>query len=147
LPARSKSAAVNDSPAAVPVAKSIAPARIASASSKRTAFPANTIASTPTSAILTAPDPAPSDESVLDLPTAAVPWSEPNVVPAVQSDMTAFTNGAKAWANNCARCHTMRDPKDLSDRQWKLVMTHMRLRASLDGKQVREITAFLQRSN
>lgn len=147
LPTRSKSATAKDSPAVVPVAKSTAPARTVSVSSKRSAVPVNTIASTPAASIYTTADPVPFAEAVQYLPTAASPSPEAIPVLGVQSDMTAFTNGAKAWANNCARCHTMRDPKDLSDRHWKIVMTHMRLRASLDGKQVRDITAFLQRSN
>lgn len=62
-------------------------------------------------------------------------------------DMAAFARGARAWADNCSRCHNMRDPKELSDRQWKVVTTHMRLRAGLDGQQVRDITIFLQGSN
>lgn len=66
---------------------------------------------------------------------------------AAAPDMQPFARGAKAWADNCARCHGMREPKDLTDRQWKIVTTHMRLRAGLDGQQVRDITIFLQGSN
>lgn len=62
-------------------------------------------------------------------------------------DMAAFARGAKAWGENCARCHAMRDPKEATDRQWKVIATHMRLRAGLDGQQVRDITVFLQGSN
>lgn len=62
-------------------------------------------------------------------------------------DMAAFARGAKAWGENCARCHNMRDPKEFTDRQWKVIGTHMRLRVGLDGKQVRDITIFLQGSN
>ncbi|MHB8912097.1 MAG: hypothetical protein ACYC42_05540 [Lysobacter sp.] len=82
----------------------------------------------------------------LPIPTlGATPPTTP--APAPEPDMAAFARGAKAWADNCSRCHTMRDPKELSDRQWKVVTTHMRLRAGLDGKQVRDITIFLQGSN
>lgn len=62
-------------------------------------------------------------------------------------DMAAFARGAKAWGENCARCHNMRDPKESTDRQWQVITTHMRLRAGLDAQQVRDITAFLQGSN
>lgn len=62
-------------------------------------------------------------------------------------DMAAFARGAKAWGDNCARCHAMRDPKEATDRQWKVIATHMRLRAGLDGQQVRDINVFLQGSN
>ena len=78
---------------------------------------------------------------------AISPAPAPATAVAPAPDMAAFARGAKAWANNCARCHDMRDPKDLSDRHWKVVMTHMRLRAGLDGQQVRDITVFLQGSN
>jgi cytochrome c1 len=61
--------------------------------------------------------------------------------------MAAFVRGAKAWADTCAGCHGMRDPKDLTDRQWKVAVIHMQLRAGLDGQQARDITAFLQASN
>lgn len=60
---------------------------------------------------------------------------------------TAFARGAQAWADTCARCHAMRDPKSESDRDWQVVVTHMRLRAGLDGAQADDILAFLQGSN
>lgn len=74
-------------------------------------------------------------------PATAAPAASP------QTDMAVFARGTKAWADNCARCHSMHDPKENSDRQWKVVTTHMRLRAGLDGQQARDITAFLQASN
>ena len=65
----------------------------------------------------------------------------------VAADSTAFARGAQAWADNCARCHAMRDPKSESDRDWQVVVTHMRLRAGLDGEQAADILTFLQGSN
>lgn len=106
------------------------------------------------------PTPAPAAAATASAPTAAmapvpataaaalaVSSPPPAAAPALQQDMAAFARGAKAWGDNCARCHNMRDPKDLSDRDWKVVTTHMRLRAGLDGQDVRDITAFLQASN
>lgn len=55
--------------------------------------------------------------------------------------------GAKEWANNCARCHNMRDPKDFRDDSWKQIVAHMRVRAGLTGQQARDILVFLQSSN
>jgi mono/diheme cytochrome c family protein len=55
--------------------------------------------------------------------------------------------GAKEWANNCSRCHNMRDPKDFRDDSWKQIVAHMRVRAGLTGQQARDILAFLQSSN
>lgn len=98
----------------------------------------------------------------IPVPVAAAPAATAPVAPAATAatataatataatapqDMTVFARGAKAWADNCARCHAMRDPKDETDRQWKVVMTHMRLRAGLDAQQVRDITLFLQGGN
>lgn len=81
-------------------------------------------------------------------PTASSPAvTVPVQATAPPPDMAAFARGAKAWADNCGRCHRMRDPKELSDDQWAVVLTHMRLRAGLDGADVRDIAAFLNGSN
>ena len=55
--------------------------------------------------------------------------------------------GAKLWADNCIRCHNIRPPKSLSDRQWETVMMHMRVRANLTGEEQRQILKFLQAAN
>ena len=47
-------------------------------------------------------------------------------------DPMAFIRGAQSWADNCSRCHNMRDPAELR---------------GLTGQEVRDITAFLQKSN
>jgi cytochrome c5 len=58
-----------------------------------------------------------------------------------------FSAGAKQWANNCSRCHNMRDPRDLRDDPWITTAFHMRIRASLTGEETRNILTFLQESN
>lgn len=58
-----------------------------------------------------------------------------------------FVKGASLWANTCQRCHNMRDPKKLDDKAWKVVVTHMRVRAGLPGQDARDVLAFLQQSN
>jgi cytochrome c1 len=68
--------------------------------------------------------------------------------PAVsQPDPMQFARGAQTWADNCARCHNMRDPKELRDDQWRVVVSHMRVRAGLTGQEARDVLAFLQGSN
>ncbi len=62
-------------------------------------------------------------------------------------DEQAFARGAQAWAGQCARCHAMRDPRELRDDQWRAVVTHMRIRGGLTGQQARDILRFLQESN
>jgi len=104
---------------------------------------------------------AAQEPSVAKPPATAVAAQEPTPVPPptttgapapVQasgppSDMAAFARGAKAWGEHCASCHAMRDPKDFNDVQWKIITTHMRLRAGLDGADVRDINVFLTGSN
>ncbi len=77
---------------------------------------------------------------------AAAGAAEPGAANPAQDPM-AFARGAKAWADNCVRCHNNRDPRDLSDEQWQAVMAHMRLRAGLSGQDTRDILKFLQESN
>ena len=57
------------------------------------------------------------------------------------------TNGSKLWADNCARCHNMRSPDDLTDEQWITSVFHMRVRAGLTGQETRDILTFLQGAN
>ncbi len=63
------------------------------------------------------------------------------------ADPMQFARGAQAWANNCSRCHNMRDPKELRDDQWRAAVAHMRVRAGLTGQEARDVLAFLQGSN
>lgn len=79
--------------------------------------------------------------AALSMPPAQAQEKQPD------PDPMAFARGAKAWAQNCARCHEMRDPKELRDDQLKPVVTHMRVRAGLTGQQARDILKFLQGSN
>jgi cytochrome c5 len=95
-------------------------------------------ASTP-SADTSNPAPAP------DTATTSTPISAASSV--APTDMTAFARGAKAWADNCNRCHNLIDPKRLSDGRWSVVTTHMRLRAGLDGQLANDVRVFLQASN
>ena len=55
--------------------------------------------------------------------------------------------GAKTWADNCARCHNLRNPRELRDDQWITTVFHMRIRAGLTGQQARDVLSFLQVSN
>lgn len=86
---------------------------------------------------------------VIAVATAATPESPPAEAkpPPSTADIAAFGRGARAWADNCVRCHAMRDPKSLNDAQWTAVVAHMRLRAGLDGQVARDITLFLKASN
>lgn len=58
-----------------------------------------------------------------------------------------FAAGAKAWNDNCNRCHNMRGPQELRDDQWITTVFHMRVRGGLTGQETRDIITFLQVSN
>ena len=55
--------------------------------------------------------------------------------------------GTKSWADNCVRCHNLRDPKEFRDDLWVPIVYHMGVRAGLPGQETRDINAFLQASN
>ena len=66
---------------------------------------------------------------------------------AVPTDPMQFAKGAKTWADTCARCHNMRDPKSLRDDQWRVAVAHMRVRAGLTATEAENVLVFLQQSN
>jgi mono/diheme cytochrome c family protein len=63
------------------------------------------------------------------------------------ADPMQFARGAKAWAENCNRCHNVRDPKELTDWEWDVAVTHMARIGNIPGNVARDITAFLKKSN
>mgnify|MGYP003624242363 CR=1 FL=1 len=65
----------------------------------------------------------------------------------LDKSMGNVARGATSWAQNCARCHEMRDPAEFRDDQWRTIVAHMRIRAGLTGQQQRDILAFLQSAN
>ncbi len=63
------------------------------------------------------------------------------------ADAEQIARGSVAWSNHCERCHNLRSPSELNDAEWKVAVTHMRVRANIPGAQARDIVAFLQSSN
>jgi len=64
------------------------------------------------------------------------------------ADDNALDNaGARIWARNCIRCHNIRTPASFSDRQWGIIVHHMRVKANLTGEQSEAILRFLQAAN
>lgn len=63
------------------------------------------------------------------------------------SAVDSINRGALTWSQNCSRCHNMRSPTEFRDDLWRPIVTHMRVRAGLTGKQQRDVLAFLQQSN
>lgn len=62
-------------------------------------------------------------------------------------DPMRLARGAKAWADNCGRCHNIRSPREFSDKNWSLIVKHMRVRANIPGKTAEDIELFLKSSN
>lgn len=58
-----------------------------------------------------------------------------------------YARGASLYSGNCGRCHNARGPGEYSDRDWPLIITHMRVIAGLPGDQARAVEAFLRASN
>ncbi len=55
--------------------------------------------------------------------------------------------GAQTWAQNCMRCHNLRQPHERSDREWEAIVFHMRVRANLTAEEHRLIVEFLKAAN
>jgi hypothetical protein len=52
--------------------------------------------------------------------------------------------GADLYAMNCNRCHPERYATERTAAQWKTIMLHMRVRASLPADQAKAILKYLQ---
>lgn len=76
------------------------------------------------------------------LPSYAAETEVKSSVPA-----PSVARGKKAWSDNCARCHEMRDPKDLTDREWPAVIRHMRVRGGLTGQEERDLFELFVKGN
>ncbi len=59
----------------------------------------------------------------------------------------ALKGGAQLWAENCMRCHNYRRPRERSDREWDVIVLHMRVRANLTANEHRQIARFLKSAN
>jgi hypothetical protein len=56
---------------------------------------------------------------------------------------TAAKTGVQLWAEQCGRCHNLRDPAWRTADQREVAVHHMRLRVPMTGEDQREITKFL----
>lgn len=63
--------------------------------------------------------------------------------PAKKAEKKKLT-GAELYTINCNRCHAERYPTEFTSAQWKTLMTHMRVRASLPTAQAKLILKYLQ---
>jgi hypothetical protein len=55
--------------------------------------------------------------------------------------------GARVYAQNCARCHNLRSPTERSSRDWATIVLHMRARGNLTRTEGNAVRAFLEATN
>jgi mono/diheme cytochrome c family protein len=75
---------------------------------------------------------------------AAFLAAPPLAAQALQGDVA---EGARVYGNTCGSCHNARSPLERTDREWVVIINHMRMRGNLTGGQVRDVLAFLQATN
>ncbi len=55
--------------------------------------------------------------------------------------------GALVYEQHCGRCHNYRAPDERSDREWSIIVAHMRAVGMMTGRQTEAVLQFLQESN
>ena len=66
---------------------------------------------------------------------------------AAAQDGDLVSEGARVYGTTCGSCHNARSPLERTDRQWTVIVNHMRARANLTGSETRAVLAFLQATN
>lgn len=72
-------------------------------------------------------------------------FGRPEPVYAQRSEQVG--EGARLWNATCNRCHNVRAPQERTDRQWDVIVSHMRTRANLTKSEVQAVAAFLKEVN
>ena len=65
----------------------------------------------------------------------------------VKPDVRKTLSGAELYSIHCNRCHAERFPTERTAAQWKTIMLHMQVRASIPGNQARLILQYLQENS
>lgn len=84
---------------------------------------------------------------VLAGPAAAQAPATPAGSTEAASDAALMAEGAKVYANQCGRCHNMRSSVERSDSEWKVIVSHMRVRGNLTKSEAEAVRVFLQGTN
>lgn len=69
------------------------------------------------------------------------------VVAEGQQDPTLVADGAQVYSVTCGRCHNARPGAERTDREWVVIVAHMRARANLPRSKADAVLAFLQATN
>jgi len=67
--------------------------------------------------------------------------------PALKAADKKKLTGAELYSIHCNRCHPERYPTERTAANWKTIMLHMQVRASLPGSQARLILQYLQENS
>ena len=70
-----------------------------------------------------------------------------HVANAAAQDADLVSQGARVYGYTCGSCHNARSPLERTDRQWTVIVNHMRARANLTGSETRAVLAFLHATN
>ena len=55
----------------------------------------------------------------------------------------ALAEGKTLFENNCAKCHSLYNPKDFSSEQWQPILIRMQKEAGLDDAQIGSISNYI----
>ena len=55
--------------------------------------------------------------------------------------------GDKIFRDNCTKCHSERSAMEKTDKEWRVVVTHMRTIAQLTAKEANLVLKYLQENN
>lgn len=56
-------------------------------------------------------------------------------------------DGAKVFGWYCGACHSERYPRERTDAEWEVIVTHMRVRSNLTGEQADAVLHYLKENN
>lgn len=56
-------------------------------------------------------------------------------------------SGSEVYVANCGKCHSERFPSERTDEEWRLIVSHMRVRAGLTAKEAKAVLQYLQENN
>ncbi len=61
----------------------------------------------------------------------------------VLAEENQVAKGARIFNNNCSRCHNARPAQEFSEKEWSVIVPHMREKAHLTGKEALALETFI----
>jgi cytochrome c5 len=77
-------------------------------------------------------------------PTAGAADTNATAMASAPAPAKKSLTGAELYSIHCNRCHPERYPTERTAAQWKTIMLHMQVRASIPAKQAKLILQYLQ---